>query len=348
MGLTLCAALILLVAILIQAAAPLAAAPRAAQDDPTPTLPIPFATLAPDSTMAALAADFPRVDGSTSAWPLLRLVMCQVYGVSCFWMNTPWGAEREIMFFSDGGAETSEGQTRISEFFPSGTHDAYVNLITGDTDLIIVAREPSQDEIDAADEAGIELDVQPVALDAFVFLLNVANPLDGLTLDEIRAIYTGEITQWTELGVEDLLSAEEPANPIHAFIRDANSGSQELMVGLVMGDRPMIDAPDMMVLTMMGLISEVDWDPLGIGYSVYYYTCVMAPGENLKLAAIEGVAPTSETIAAGSYPLTAEVYMVLRADMPDDSPAARLRDWLLSETGQGVVASSGYVPISAP
>jgi len=107
----------------------------------------------------------------------------------------------------------------------------------------------------------------------------------------------------------------------------------------------MIDAPDLMIETMIGLISAVDWDRAGIGYSVYYYTVFMAPGDNIKLAAIDGIAPTTATIADGTYPLVTDVYAVIRAGAAKNSPAARLRDWLLTGAGQAVVAESGYVPV---
>jgi phosphate transport system substrate-binding protein len=334
------AALLLLAVVLIQ----FANTPLSAQESPTPTPPTPFPTLVPDPVTSALAADYPRVDGSTSTFPLQRIIACKIIGVACVMYRS--GSEMVVWPFDDT-VEPGEPDEQIAIIQHAGTHGAYVNLIAGDADLILVAREPSQDELDAAEDAGVTFDVRPFALDAFVFLINAENPLDGLTLDDIRAIYSGEITTWTAFGVEKPLS-DDPANPIQPYLRDPNSGSQELMEKLVMQDAPMIDLPDMMVPTMIGLVSSIIWDQAGIGYSVFYYAVLMTPDEAVKLAAIEGVTPTSETIADGSYPLVTEVYAVVRADMPEDSPAVILRDWLLTGEGQAVVAESGYVPIMAP
>jgi phosphate transport system substrate-binding protein len=193
-------------------------------------------------------------------------------------------------------------------------------------------------ELGAAREAGVELEVTPIAMDAFVFLLNRGNSLDGLTLEEIRGIYTGEITNWSEVG--------GPEQKINAYTRNETSGSQGLMRELVMGEREMIEARDMMGLTMMGPVNSLAGDPRGIGYSVHYYMAFMSPDPSIKLAEINGVAPTSETIRSGEYPLCSEVYAVIRADEPEDSPARKLRDWLLTGDGQRVIAESGYVPIS--
>ena len=107
----------------------------------------------------------------------------------------------------------------------------------------------------------------------------------------------------------------------------------------------MIDAPEMMFDTMMGPINAIAQDQAGIGYSVYYYVMFINRDEQLKLAAIEGVLPTATTIGNEDYPLTTEVYAVIRADIPSNSPAVLLRDWLLTETVQATIAESGYVPI---
>ena len=200
-----------------------------------------------------------------------------------------------------------------------------------------MARAPSEDELQAADDAGITLEVHPVALDAFVFLVNAENPIYDLTLEEIRAIYTGEMTQWSQLG--DYEGAIQP------YQRNRNSGSQELMESLVMRGRPMIDSPDMMLMSMMGPINAISEDPYGIGYSVYFYATNIFPHEQVKTIAIDGVYPNSENISDHSYPLTTEVYAVVRADTPSQSTARLLLDWLLTEEGQETIAQSGYVPL---
>lgn len=69
------------------------------------------------------------------------------------------------------------------------------------------------------------------------------------------------------------------------------------------------------------------------------------PHQNVRLIGVGGVQPTSEAIASRAYPLVTEIYAVVRTDMPPTSTAVLLRDWLLTEEGQAVVAESGYVPI---
>jgi len=223
----------------------------------------------------------------------------------------------------------------------NGTHEAYVSLLQGYTDLILVARKPSPDERWIASTERIPLDVQPVALDAFVFLLHQENSLEGLTLDQLRAIYAGQILNWQEVGGADAR--------INAYQRNPNSGSQELMLDLVMQGTEMASAPPEMIGTAMtGPYNQMHSDPNGIAYSIYYYKEHMAPKANVKLAAVNGVAPTPDHIADLSYPLTAPVYVVVRGDLPAGSAARYLRDWLLSAEGQAVVNESGYVSVQSP
>ena len=170
-----------------------------------------------------------------------------------------------------------------------------------------------------------------------MFILNVQNPVDNLTTEQIRKIYTGEITHWDHFGGPDV--------EIHPYQRNPNSGSQELMISLVMKDLAMIDAPEMTLEGMMGPINVISDDVDGIGYSVYFFEEFMAPNEKLKLSAVDGILPNSESIQSRQYPYTTEVFAVIRSDLDQDSKAYRMLEWLKSEEGQGVIAESGYVLI---
>ena len=221
----------------------------------------------------------------------------------------------------------------------NGTHDAYVNLLSGRAELVLVARLPSEDELLLAEKRKGPLESRPVALDAFVFLLNPGNPVETLTIEQIRGIYSGRIVNWREVG--------GPDTAIRPYQRNRNSGSQELMQKLVMKGRAMIEAPDLLVEALMSsAFLTINGDVQGIDYSVYYYQEFMAPPGRAKACAIENVLPTSETIRSRRYPFVTEVYVVVRRDLPPEHPARRLRDWLLSPTGQRMVEQTGYVAVA--
>jgi phosphate transport system substrate-binding protein len=305
--------------------------------DGSTSTPAPTATPAVKPDLALIARDYPRVDGSTSTKPLHAVIACKAFGVRCAWQEPPFS---ERMIGPDKMQSLSPEANRVFQVtLHNGTNPAYLNLIQGKADLILVARAPSEDELKAAKENQVELDVRAFALDAFVLLVNVQNPVDDLTLENVRAVYTGKITDWATFGGK---------GQIKAYQRDRNSGSQELMETLVMKGAPMIQSPDMIIETMMGAVNAIGSEPLGIGYSVYYYVTFMLPTKNVKLIGINGVKPTSENIATRAYPFTTEVYAVTRKNMPKGSTATLLRDWLLTNEGQAAIAESGYVPLAPP
>ena len=302
------------------------------------------------------ALSYPAVDGSTSTYPLARLIACRLLDVPYGWTANPI---RDFSARHFGGMQAGDYQfiTRDLRADPgnnslmrrkatlingciarhSGTNQAYINLIQGKADLILVAREPSSDELDLARTR--LLDVRPVALDAFVFMVNAANPVEGLTTEQIRSIYTGQITHWPEPWKE---------KAVHGYIRDRNSGSQELMDKLIMNGTPFHEKfryEDMLASGMGGPFHRLREDQFGLGFSVYYYAHFMTVSPATRLIAVDGVHPNRETIANRRYPYVTAVFVAIRNDLPEEHDARRLRDWLLSEEGQAVVAESGYIPI---
>ena len=257
--------------------------------------------------------DYPRVDGSTSMLPLSRALMMAATGVSA-----------------------QEAELRVSH---TKTTLSFYALVSGEADLLLVAR-PAEEAFAYADEMGVELEMRPIGVDALVFLTGEENPVDSLTRQQAVGIYTGEITNWQEVGGAD---AE-----IIAYQRNKTAGSQVMMENVVMHGEPMMDAPMEYRPSEMGaLVDEVASyrnSASAIGYSVYYYVTEMYLREGVKLLAIDGVAPSNETIASGEYPYTQYSYAVIRKDEREDSPARQLFDFLTTPEGKALMAAQGYVP----
>jgi phosphate transport system substrate-binding protein len=299
---------------------------------------------------SAIVANYPSVDGSTTTGPLARLLACDLLGVPCVW-SAPASANTERTYVPDPKAAIpSQAASTITGIKFSTTHNAYVNLIEGKTDVLLEARLPSPDELAEASATGVELETHAFALDAFVFLVNTNNPTDNMPLATLRDVYAGKITTWSGASID----LGDPAAQINAYQREPNSGSQELMKSMVMGTTPMVNAPQMVVQTMAGPYNAIGGNPvtgaggdrLGLGFSVYYYAAVMFSNPQVKMIGVDGVKPTSATISSRTYPLAAEVYVVTRKNAAVGSPALKYRDWLLSPDGQRVVKQSGYVPVS--
>ena len=170
-------------------------------------------------------------------------------------------------------------------------------------------------------------------------MVNRANAVKDLSQKQLRAIFAGETTRWSAVGGA-IGGADEP---IRAYTRNANSGSQELMRALVMQGAPLFDGGEREISSMAGLLDAIARNPRALGYSLFYFETVMNARAETKTLAVEGIAPSRASIADGTYPLVAPVYLVTRGDLAPDAPAAMLRDWLLSAPGQKLVEQSGYV-----
>ena len=230
---------------------------------------------------------------------------------------------------------------KIDGLIHSRTDSAYEKLINSEKDIILVTY-PSNDEFARARQSGVELEIVPVVKDALVFLVNGANPVADLTHTQIRDIYTASITNWKAVNGGD--------QPIIPYQRPANSGSQTLFLKLAMNELIPMDAPTGLRLESMSdlvrAVAGYDNATCALGYSLYYYVNVMDTSERVKLLAVDGATPSQKTITDGDYPYITYYYAVIRKDTPEGHPARELIAWLLSDTGQKIAQSAGYVPMS--
>lgn len=257
--------------------------------------------------------NYPRVDGSTALIPLSEQFAADAMGIPV----------------EDAGLY----------ILHTKTHNAYVNLIEGEADIIFVTA-PSEEELELAKEAGVELEIYPIVKEAFVFLVNEKNPVTDLSRQQILDIYTGKIKNWSEAGGGD--------QEILAYQRPVNSGSQSGMLSLVMRDTPIMEAPSHYYYgEMAGLveaISSYDNAEYAIGYSYYYYVSSMYFRKGVRLLSIDGVAPEAASIQDGSYPYTTAYYAVIKSSEPQESSARKLLNWIKQEGNESAKAA-GYVPL---
>ena len=196
----------------------------------------------------------------------------------------------------------------------------YKAIVDGDTDILFCAA-PSEAQRQYAKEQGVELVYVPVGLEGFVFFVNENNPVDSLTVEQIRDIYGGEITTWKEVG-----GANRVINPV---TRLAGSGSQSAMDAFMKGR----EIAPKSIFSVTGA---------SIGFSFRYYMDGIVGNESVKMLALNGVAPSAENIRNGTYPIIAQFYAIYRADH-DNPHIPVLIDWILSDEGQTLIEESGYV-----
>jgi phosphate transport system substrate-binding protein len=290
---------------------------------------------------------FPNISSSTSAHPLAVLIGCKILNISYVWTNDVYypyyGYVYPENYIVPNASETDKEyivENITYKVNRGGTHGSFVGLIEGNYSLIITARLPSEEELLLANNKSVQLISKPVALDAFVFILNENNNVNNLTTEQIQKIYTGEITNWSDVGGNETWN-------IIPYQRNKNSGSQELMETLVMKNLEMIDSRDLMANSMSGPYNLLSREKKGIAYTVYYYKQFMANNfKNIKLCGVDSFYPNYDNIFNKLYPYTTDVYVVIRNDLDPTSPSYKIRDWLLGEEGQDIVKESGYVPIS--
>lgn len=259
-----------------------------------------------------LTDDLPIIDGATALYPIYAAFAHAVYPEKDYFQHD-------------------------SEVMVNRTNEAYSNLINGRADIIFVLS-PSDNQRAIAKRMGKELKLTPIGKEAFVFFANSKNPVDSLTVDEIKGIYAGEITNWKEVGGKK--------KAIRAFQRPEDSGSQTALQ-MFMGDTPIMDPPVEDIASLMGTIVDQVSDYKNynnaIGYTFRYYSTEMVQSSNIRLLKVDGVEPTVETIRSGEYPITNEFYAITAGT--ENPHVQELIDWIVSAQGQEIVEKTGYVSI---
>jgi phosphate transport system substrate-binding protein len=294
--------------------------------------------------------NYPRVDGSTSTAPLSKIIACKFLNIEYEWINENSFWYPSVKRYEWWNPEvTDEERNKIplynGKIKTSQTHQAFINLIENKTDIILSARKMSNDEKKHADSLSVKLIETPIALDALIFLSNEKRGVKSLTTQQIQDIYMGKIDRWETVGGD--------STALYPLIRDANSGSQELMENIAMqGMKMPWNEQQMMeriVRTMPEVFIALSMEyPQAICFSVYYYKEMMIRDNfpNIQMLAINGIEPNRQTIADRTYPYVSEVYAIIRSDLPKDDIAYILYEWFQSEDGQAIIKESGYVPIN--
>jgi len=206
---------------------------------------------------------------------------------------------------------------------------------------IIFATLPSAAELGVAQSKGVSLIIEPVCYDSFVFITHIDNPVENLTKEQIRDIYSGKITNWSEVGGNN--------GEITAFQRNPGSGSQTAMEEMVMNGEKMMDAPSGWRIMAMGMlvefVAEYQNNSNSIGYTYKYYIDRLYKNPNIKIIKVDGVEPSDDNVKNNSYPFTAPYNGVIRSQ-DINSAGGKFLDWMLSEEGQKVIAQAGYVPLA--
>ena len=270
----------------------------------------PDAKLARTGASLKLTQDLPKLDGAAALVPVYASVIENVYPQGC--VTFQGGVFDDNNYYGENFAEDSAMQYQ-------NTVRGFNAVVDGKTDLFFTAY-PSPDQLKSAEEKNVELEIVPIGREGFVFFVNIKNPVNNLTLEEIRKIYGGEITNWKEVDGKDL--------PIDPLLRVAGSGSQTTM-DRVMGEQA------------YGAKSPYALLGGSIAYSFRIYLTNIVANDKVKMLSVNGIYPDNDSIKDGTYPLATQFYVVYRKDNANDN-VRRLVDWLCSEEGQKMIEATGY------
>jgi len=211
-----------------------------------------------------------------------------------------------------------------------GSGTGIAALLNGTVDFAHSSRDIKDEELAAGEEKGMDIVEHKVAIDGIAVIVNPANGVEALTMDQLGKIYRGEITNWKDVGGID---AE-----IVLLSRDSSSGTYEFFKEEVVGDDAEYAAVAKLLPSTQAIVDEVVANEAGIGYIGLGYLT-----EDVKVVAIDGVKASVTTAADGSYAISRYLYMYSDGE-PEGVMAAYL-DWILGSEGQQLVVDEGFVPL---
>lgn len=222
-----------------------------------------------------------------------------------------------------------------------GSGTGFTALINGTVDIANASRQIKPEEIQQAKQKGFDPVEFRVANDAIAVIVNPANPVGQLTLQQVSQVFQGMINNWQELGGEN--------RPIVRVSRETNSGTHvyflESVVRLGDSKSKALFSPDTLLLpSSEGIISEVRDNPNAIGYDGLGY--VTPEVKKVALSKNPGgpfILPSVDSVTNKTYPISRGLYMYTHGQ-PGGAIKVYL-DWILSAEAQKITAQLGFVPL---
>jgi phosphate transport system substrate-binding protein len=210
-----------------------------------------------------------------------------------------------------------------------GSGEGIKALIDGSTDIANSSREIKKTESELAKSKGIEPLETVVAIDAIVPIVNTKNKVKDLTVDQLSQIYQGKITNWKEVGGEDL--------EIVIISRDSSSGTFEAWGELVLKGAKV--SPRAQLQASNGaIVQTVSKNKYALGYIGLGYL-----DKSVKGLMVNGVKASEKTALSKEYPVSRFLYMYTNGEPKGET--AKFITFVLSPAGQAVVKKEGFVPL---
>ena len=248
-----------------------------------------------------LDGDLPRMDAAAALFPVASSFVYSIYPESSVnYKDNDFTSESALQYHN--------------------TRGAFKGIVDGDIDIAICAG-PNKEQVQYGLDKGVELELTPIGREAFVFIVNKNNPVDNLSMEQLKDIFLGKITNWSTIG--------GPNRPINVLQRNKGSGSQTALEKLI-GDKAKSNF----------------FGPFGgaIGFSFRFYVEELTKHGHIKMLSLNDVYPNKENVQNESYPIVSNFYAVTRKGETNPN-VQKVLDFILSPTGQSIVDETGYVSL---
>ncbi|NUM55368.1 MAG: phosphate ABC transporter substrate-binding protein [Candidatus Hydrogenedentes bacterium] len=219
-----------------------------------------------------------------------------------------------------------------------GSGTGIAALLNGTTDICASSRDLNEDERQTAESKGLALQDMAVARDALSIVVNPQNPIAELTLDQIAAIYTGSVTNWSEVGGPDetiVVASRESSSGTYMFFQEHVLKTKDYAAGALL-----LPATSAIVQTVSDAKGAIGY--VGLGYAHEAGAKVKSLGVKAAVDA-PAVMPSNESVLSGAYSVSRPLFLVVSRE-----PAGATKDFIdfcLSDEGQAIVEDNGYVSV---
>ncbi|MCL1922124.1 MAG: phosphate ABC transporter substrate-binding protein [Kiritimatiellaeota bacterium] len=213
----------------------------------------------------------------------------------------------------------------------SGSGNGAKALLNGTCDIANLSRDLKDAERTAMEEKGVKPVKHVVAHDALPIIVHPSNRVKGLSVEQLRDIYAGKITNWKDVGGTDL--------KIVVISRDTNSGTFETFKELVMKDEKVCEGAEY-VGSNGAIRQRVQSTKGAVGYAGLGFV-----DRSVKALEIKGIAPSVETVRDKTYPISRDLFMFTNGEPKDGSCAAAFLKLALTEKGREIIEEIGFVPV---
>jgi len=277
----------------------------------------------------------------------MSIIRCTVFAavlafVAAAFVPAAAGAQEKIVI--DGSTTVGPIVKAFAEYYmslnkdvnitvsESGSGNGAKSLINGMCDIASMSRFMKDNEFKAAVEVGRMPVAHVVALDGLAFIVHPSNPVKSLSVEQMRRIYTGAVTNWKELG--------GPDSRIVMISRDTNSGTYETFENLVMKKEKIHERAEY-VGSNGAIRQRVQSTTAAIGYVGLGFV-----DRSVKALEIDGVYPDANTCSSGMYPVARPLYLFTNGYPKLGSHLHRFINLYLGPRGQEMVERIGFVPVT--